>query len=49
MNLLIPVLARLCLVVMFPFSAADKAFHWQESIAQARSAPLPGSSCSRPS
>jgi putative oxidoreductase len=42
MNLLIPILARLCLVVMFPFSAADKVFHWQESMAQARSAPLPG-------
>jgi putative oxidoreductase len=44
MSILVPILARLCLVVMFPFSAADKVFHWHESIAQARSAPLPGAS-----
>jgi putative oxidoreductase len=42
MSWLIPVLARLCLVVMFPFSAADKVVHWKEAMVQARSAPLPG-------
>jgi len=39
---LIPFLARLCLVVMFPFSGYDKIAHWDEAMDQARSAPLPG-------
>ncbi len=43
MNLwLLPFIARFCLVVMFPFSAYDKIVHWDEAMAQARSAPLPG-------
>ncbi len=34
--------ARLCLVAMFPFSAADKMWHWKNSLAQTRSGGLPG-------
>jgi putative oxidoreductase len=41
---LLPIIARICLVVMFPFSAYDKIVHWDEAMAQARTAPLPGSS-----
>ena len=36
------ILARVCLVAMFPFSAADKVWHWNNSLAQARSDKLPG-------
>jgi putative oxidoreductase len=39
---LVPFLARFCLVVLFPFSGYDKIAHWDEAMAQARSAPLPG-------
>lgn len=39
---LVPVIARFCLVVMFPFSGCDKIAHWDEAMAQASSAPLPG-------
>jgi putative oxidoreductase len=35
-------IARLCLVVMFPFSAADKIWHWKASLAQTEQAHLPG-------
>lgn len=34
--------ARLCLVVMFPFSAIDKLWHWKNSLAQTDSAGVPG-------
>jgi putative oxidoreductase len=40
---LVPLLARFCLVVMFPFSAYDKIVHWDEAMAQAKTSPLPGS------
>ena len=33
---------RLCLVAMFPFSAADKIWHWRNSLTQAQSSGLPG-------
>jgi putative oxidoreductase len=39
---LVPLMARFCLVIMFPFSGYDKIAHWDEAMAQARSAPLPG-------
>ncbi len=39
---LLPLVARLCLVVMFPFSAYDKIVHWDEAMRQARSSPVPG-------
>ena len=35
-------LARLSLVAMFPFSAADKVWHWDNSLAQTKSDGLPG-------
>ena len=40
---LLPIIARICLVVMFPLSAYDKIVHWDEAISQARTAPLAGS------
>lgn len=33
--------ARLCLVLMFPFSAADKIWHWRNALAQTDSAGVP--------
>jgi putative oxidoreductase len=41
--MLVPIVARFCLVIMFPFSAYDKVVHWDDAMKQARSAPLPGS------
>jgi putative oxidoreductase len=35
-------IARLCLILMFPFSAADKIWHWKASLAQTDEAHLPG-------
>ena len=35
-------LARVCLVAMFPFSAVDKVWHWRNSLAQTESDGLPG-------
>jgi putative oxidoreductase len=35
-------IARICLVAMFPFSAIDKVWHWKNSLAQTDSAGLPG-------
>lgn len=37
----VPLLARLCLVCLFPFSALDKIVHRRQAMAQARSAPVP--------
>lgn len=36
------VIARVCLVAMFPFSAIDKVWHWSNSIAQTKQSGLPG-------
>ncbi len=41
-NQVVPLVARICLVAMFPFSAADKVWHWRNSIAQIETAGLPG-------
>ncbi len=38
----VPLLARLCVVGMFPFSAADKIFYWKDALQQANSSFLPG-------
>lgn len=38
----VAVVARLLLVVMFPFSALDKIIHWNNALAQTRSSGLPG-------
>lgn len=34
--------ARICLVAMFPFSAADKVIHWTNALAQTKSSGLTG-------
>jgi putative oxidoreductase len=39
---LLPVLARACLVILFPLSAYDKIAHWKEALEQANSSWLPG-------
>ena len=39
---LLMLLARVCLVLMFPFSALDKVLHWKAALAQADSSFLPG-------
>ena len=38
---LLPLLARILLVCMFPFSGIDKILHWKEGIKQASSSFLP--------
>ncbi|TAM11149.1 MAG: DoxX family protein [Nevskiaceae bacterium] len=38
---LIPALIRICLVVLFPFSALDKIVFWKDALAQADSSFLP--------
>jgi len=36
-----PFIARVCLVVMFPFSGVDKLMHWGDAMKQATSTPVP--------
>lgn len=38
----IPLVARICLVILFPFSALDKIIYWKEAMKQAELNPLPG-------
>ena len=38
----LPFLVRLCLVVLFPFSALDKILDWRGALKQAESSVLPG-------
>jgi putative oxidoreductase len=38
----ITIIARILLVAMFPFSAADKVIHWKAALAQTRTSGLPG-------
>ncbi len=38
---LVWLVARVCLVAMFPFSAADKIWHWKNALAQTDSAKVP--------
>ncbi|MGI9026118.1 MAG: DoxX family protein [Burkholderiaceae bacterium] len=38
----IPLIARVCLVVLFPFSALDKIVHWRAAKVQAESSFVPG-------
>ncbi|MEO7072220.1 MAG: DoxX family protein [Rhodanobacter sp.] len=38
----VPLLARICLVVLFPFSAMDKILYWKDALKQAQSSFLPG-------
>ncbi|GJE79099.1 DoxX family protein [Methylorubrum thiocyanatum] len=42
LNAAAPLVAKLCLVCLFPLSALDKAVHWDQAMKQARSAPIPG-------
>lgn len=37
----VPLVAKICLVGMFPLSAYDKVAHWDEALEQAASGPLP--------
>lgn len=39
----VPLLARICLVVLFPFSGLDKIVHWKDALKQADSSVLPPS------
>ncbi|MFP5405856.1 MAG: DoxX family protein [Gammaproteobacteria bacterium] len=38
----LPLIARICLVVLFPFSGVDKIVHWDAALKQADSSFLPG-------
>lgn len=38
----VPLLIRICLIVLFPFSAMDKIFNWDGALKQANSSFLPG-------
>jgi putative oxidoreductase len=38
----LPQVARVCLVVIFPFSGLDKIFNWSSALKQAESSFLPG-------
>ena len=40
-NSFLRTLTRASLVVLFPFSAADKVFNWRQAIKQAKSSPAP--------
>lgn len=37
----LPLIARICLVVLFPFSALDKIMHWNDALKQANSSFIP--------
>lgn len=41
LSLVLPI-ARVCLVALFPFSAADKVLHWKDALKQANSSFVPG-------
>lgn len=41
---IVPLIARICLVVLFPFSALDKIAHWNAALKQADSSFLPRAS-----
>lgn len=38
----VPLIARICLVVLFPFSALDKIIYWNDALKQAKSSFVPG-------
>ena len=38
----LPLIARILLVVLFPFSALDKIIYWKDALKQARSSFIPG-------
>ena len=43
----VPLIARICLVVLFPFSAADKIVHWNAAMKQATSSSVPAGAARR--
>lgn len=42
MSVLAPLIIRVCLVILFPFSALDKILNWSGALKQANSGILPG-------
>lgn len=38
----VAIIARICLVILFPFSGLDKIVHWHTAMQQAESSPLGG-------
>jgi putative oxidoreductase len=42
MSLAVPLIFRICLVILFPFSTLDKIFNWNGALKQANSGILPG-------
>ena len=46
-NSFLRTLTRASLVVLFPFSAADKILHWDQAMKQAKSGPPPFAGASR--
>ncbi len=42
LNAAAALIARICLVCLFPFSALDKVVHWNQALKQANSSFLPG-------
>lgn len=42
LEIAVPLVARICLVLMFPFSALEKIIWWRNALNQARSSILPG-------
>ena len=42
MSLAAPLVFRICLVILFPFSTLDKIFNWNGALKQANSGILPG-------
>ena len=42
MSLAAPLIFRICLVILFPFSTLDKIFNWNGALKQANSGILPG-------
>lgn len=42
MSVLAPLIIRICLIVIFPFSTLDKIFNWDGALKQANEGVLPG-------
>jgi len=42
LGIAVPLIARICLVLMFPFSAIEKIIWWRNALIQAQSSILPG-------
>ena len=42
MSIVAPLVLRICLVILFPFSTLDKIFNWKNALKQAQDGILPG-------